>query len=82
LERCECGISYLADGTIDPANAAIAGWVNVISMGNGWQVPLAGMRQVAHWVTGLMTKIHCLVRSSMVLVLVSAMALVKGSHGD
>jgi filamentous hemagglutinin len=25
----------LADGTIDPANAAIAGWVNVISMGNG-----------------------------------------------
>lgn len=28
------GISYLADGTIDPANAAIAGWVNVISMGN------------------------------------------------
>lgn len=29
------GISYLADGTIAPANAAIAGWVNVISMGNG-----------------------------------------------
>ncbi|MDA8517833.1 hemagglutinin repeat-containing protein [Citrobacter sp. Igbk 16] len=29
------GVSYLADGTIDPANAAIAGWVNVISMGNG-----------------------------------------------
>ncbi len=29
------GISYLADGTIDPANAAIGGWVNVISMGNG-----------------------------------------------
>ncbi|MDW8847090.1 hemagglutinin repeat-containing protein [Erwinia sp. MMLR14_017] len=29
------GIGYLADGTIDPANAAIAGWVNVISMGNG-----------------------------------------------
>ncbi|WP_312394252.1 hypothetical protein [Mixta calida] len=29
------GISYLADSTIDPANAAIAGWVNVISMGNG-----------------------------------------------
>ena len=29
------GISYLADGSIDPANAAIAGWVNVISMGNG-----------------------------------------------
>ena len=29
------GISYLADGTIDPANSAIAGWVNVISMGNG-----------------------------------------------
>nr|HEK7838322.1 filamentous hemagglutinin [Klebsiella pneumoniae] len=29
------GISYLADGSIEPANAAIAGWVNVISMGNG-----------------------------------------------
>jgi filamentous hemagglutinin len=29
------GISYLFDGTIDPANVAIAGWVNVISMGNG-----------------------------------------------
>ncbi|WP_451923540.1 hypothetical protein [Tenebrionicola larvae] len=29
------GISYLADGAIDPANAAIAGWVNVINMGNG-----------------------------------------------
>ncbi|WP_313700251.1 VENN motif pre-toxin domain-containing protein [Pantoea sp.] len=29
------GISYLADGTIDPANVAIGGWVNVISMGNG-----------------------------------------------
>lgn len=29
------GISYLADGTIDPANVAIAGWVNVFSMGNG-----------------------------------------------
>ncbi|EOY8362977.1 hypothetical protein AIT68_004562 [Salmonella enterica subsp. salamae] len=29
------GISYLADGTINPGNAAIAGWVNVFSMGNG-----------------------------------------------
>ena len=29
------GIGYLTDGSIDPANAAIAGWVNVISMGNG-----------------------------------------------
>ncbi|KXL84597.1 adhesin [Escherichia coli] len=29
------GISYLADGTVAPANAAIAGWVNVFSMGNG-----------------------------------------------
>ena len=28
------GIGYLADGTIDPANVAIAGWVNVFSMGN------------------------------------------------
>jgi filamentous hemagglutinin len=26
------GVSYWADGTIDPANAAIAGWVNVFSM--------------------------------------------------
>lgn len=44
---------------------------------------LAGkIRQVMRWVTGLMTKIHCLVRSSMVLDLVSAMALVKGSHGE
>ncbi|EHU6100765.1 adhesin [Escherichia coli] len=25
----------MADGTVDPANAAIAGWVNVFSMGNG-----------------------------------------------
>lgn len=35
--RCwgDAGISYLADGTIDPANAVIAGWVNVISMGSG-----------------------------------------------
>ena len=29
------GISYWVDGTVDPANAAIAGWVNVFSMGNG-----------------------------------------------
>ncbi|EOI5718102.1 hypothetical protein ACMS1V_000006 [Cronobacter dublinensis] len=29
------GIGYMADGTIDQANAAIAGWVNVFSMGNG-----------------------------------------------
>ncbi|EFC4474867.1 adhesin [Escherichia coli] len=29
------GISYLADGAVEPANAAIAGWVNVFSMGNG-----------------------------------------------
>ncbi len=29
------GISYLADGTVDPANGAVAGWVNVFSMGNG-----------------------------------------------
>ncbi|WP_313652266.1 hypothetical protein [Pantoea sp.] len=27
------GISYLTDGMIDPANAVIDGWVNVISMG-------------------------------------------------
>lgn len=29
------GISYLADGTIDPTTAIIGGWVNVISAGNG-----------------------------------------------
>nr|WP_233620946.1 hypothetical protein [Citrobacter braakii] len=29
------GISYLADGSIDPASAAIAGWTNVFSMGSG-----------------------------------------------
>ncbi|WP_421260837.1 hemagglutinin repeat-containing protein [Aeromonas jandaei] len=29
------GVSYLFDGSIDPTNAAIAGWVNVLSMGNG-----------------------------------------------
>ncbi len=29
------GIGYWADGSLDPANAAIAGWVNVLSMGNG-----------------------------------------------
>ncbi|WP_429839627.1 VENN motif pre-toxin domain-containing protein [Edwardsiella anguillarum] len=29
------GVSYWVDGSIDPANAAIAGWVNVFSMGNG-----------------------------------------------
>lgn len=55
------GISYLADGTIDPTNAAIAGWVNVISMGNGWRVPWAGMLQVARLETGWMGKIHYLV---------------------
>lgn len=37
---------------------------------------------MVRWVTGLMTKIHCLLRLSMVLDLVSAMALVKGSHGE
>ncbi len=29
------GVNYWADDAIDPANAAIAGWVNVFSMGNG-----------------------------------------------
>lgn len=29
------GIGYWADGGVDPANAAIAGWLNVLSMGNG-----------------------------------------------
>ena len=29
------GISYLADGSVDPSSAVIAGWVNVFSMGNG-----------------------------------------------
>lgn len=50
------GISYLADGTVDPTNAAIAGWVNVFRRGL-W----AGMRQVVHLVTGWMGRIHYLV---------------------
>ena len=29
------GVSYWVDGAIDPANVAIAGWVNIFSMGNG-----------------------------------------------
>ncbi|MNC05699.1 hypothetical protein D3C75_531900 [compost metagenome] len=29
------GVSYWADGAIDPVNTAIAGWMNVFSMGNG-----------------------------------------------
>ncbi|CAH6635653.1 adhesin [Pseudocitrobacter vendiensis] len=30
------GISYLADGTIDPTSAVVAGWTNVITMGSGF----------------------------------------------
>ncbi|MBW4210155.1 VENN motif pre-toxin domain-containing protein [Enterobacter asburiae] len=29
------GVNYWVDGAVDPANAAIAGWVNVFSMGDG-----------------------------------------------
>ena len=49
------GINYLMDGTIDPANSAIAGWVNVISMGNslagtvGWN---AAGGAVGNWIDG------------------------------
>ena len=28
------GIGYLADGSVDPSSAVVAGWVNVFSMGN------------------------------------------------
>lgn len=76
------GISYLADGTVDPTNAAIAGWVNVFSMGNGWRGLWAGMRQVVRWVTGLTTKILCLVQFQMVSVLLPGMVSVKVLLGD
>lgn len=71
------GISYLADGTVDPANAAIAGWVNVFSMGNGLAGLWAGMLQVVRWVTGSATKILCLVQFQMVSVLLLGMVSVK-----
>jgi len=28
------GINYWEDGAIDPANVVIAGWVNILSIGN------------------------------------------------
>ncbi|EAA2596689.1 adhesin [Salmonella enterica subsp. enterica] len=31
------GIGYMVDGSVDPENAIIAGWVNVITMGQGWK---------------------------------------------
>ncbi|EPE2988295.1 VENN motif pre-toxin domain-containing protein, partial [Edwardsiella ictaluri] len=31
------GIGYIVDGSVDPENAIIAGWVNVITMGQGWK---------------------------------------------
>lgn len=71
------GISYLADGTVDPANAAIAGWGNVFSMGNGLAGTRAGMLQVVRWVTGSATKILCLVQFQMVSVLLLGMVSVK-----
>ncbi|ELH8610244.1 VENN motif pre-toxin domain-containing protein [Enterobacter asburiae] len=49
------GISYWVDGTIDPANVAIAGWVNVITMGNyvvgtvGWN---AAGGALGNWIDG------------------------------
>jgi hypothetical protein len=75
------GIGYLADGSVDPSSAVVAGWVNVFSMGNRVVGTVAGMRRVVHLVTGLTTKIHCLGRLLMVPVLVSVMALVKDFHG-
>lgn len=71
------GISYLADGTVDPANAAIAGWVNVFSMGNGlagtvgWN---AAGGALGNWIGN---KILCLVQFQMVSVLLPGMVSVK-----
>ena len=31
------GIGYMVDSSVDPENAIIAGWVNVITMGQGWK---------------------------------------------
>ncbi|MCV8088479.1 adhesin, partial [Escherichia coli] len=55
------GIGSMVDSSVDPENAIIAGWVNVITMGQGGKEPLGGMRQVVRWVTGSTTKILCLV---------------------
>ena len=32
------GIGSMVDSSVDPENAIIAGWVNVITMGQGWKV--------------------------------------------
>ncbi|EHF2631021.1 filamentous hemagglutinin N-terminal domain-containing protein [Salmonella enterica subsp. enterica serovar Panama] len=49
------GISYLADGTIDPTNAVVAGWTNVITMGSGFW-PSVGWNAAggatANWING------------------------------
>lgn len=76
------GISYLADGTVDPTNAAIAGWVNVFSMGNGpagtvgWN---AAGGALGNWID---SKILCLVQFQMVSVLLPGMVSVKVLLGD
>ena len=71
------GISYLADGTVDPANAAIAGWVNVFSMGNGLAGTVGWNAAGGALVTGSATKILCLVQFQMVSVLLLGMVSVK-----
>lgn len=71
------GISYLADGTVDPANAAIAGWGMCSAWVMAWRGLWAGMLQVVRWVTGSATKILCLVQFQMVSVLLPGMVSVK-----
>jgi len=49
------GISYLADGTIDPTNAVVAGWTNVITMGSGFWSSVgwnAAGGATANWING------------------------------
>ena len=31
------GVQYAGDGKVNPVNSVIAGWVNVITMGQGWK---------------------------------------------
>ncbi|WP_312739886.1 hemagglutinin repeat-containing protein [Cedecea neteri] len=49
------GISYLADGTIDPTNAVVAGWTNVFTMGEGFWSSVgwnAAGGATANWING------------------------------
>lgn len=49
------GISYLADGTIDPTSAVVAGWTNVITMGSGFWSSVgwnAAGGATANWING------------------------------